>query len=108
MLGHSCRHTHDAGQLGRPQRPQPGHLPRPCDDPDRADDGSLLVDDDYLVLVNAWWEPLAFTIPATRSGQQWQTESDTFEPTAPFSLLMHGTVTVGPRSIVVLRASLAS
>ena len=39
------------------------------DDPDRADDGSLLVDDDFLVLVNAWWEPLEFTVPPTRAGQ---------------------------------------
>ena len=28
------------------------------DDPDRAEDGTLLVDDDFLVLVNSWWEPL--------------------------------------------------
>ena len=33
------------------------------DDPDRAADGSLLVDDDFLVLVNAWWEPLEFVLP---------------------------------------------
>ena len=26
----------------------------------------LLLDDDFLVLVNAWWQPLGFTIPATR------------------------------------------
>ena len=37
------------------------------DAPDRAADGSLLIDDDFLVLVNAWWEPLGFTIPATRA-----------------------------------------
>jgi isoamylase len=28
-----------------------------------------MLDDDFLVLVNAWWEPLAFTIPAARAGQ---------------------------------------
>jgi hypothetical protein len=28
------------------------------DAPDHAPDGSPLLDDDFLVLVNAWWEPL--------------------------------------------------
>ena len=36
------------------------------DDPDRAVDGTWLLDDDFLVLVNAWWEPLDFVLPATR------------------------------------------
>ena len=36
------------------------------DDPDRAEDGTWLLDDDFLVLVNAWWQPLGFTLPATR------------------------------------------
>ena len=34
------------------------------DDPDRAEDGTWLLDDDFMVLVNSWWEPLGFTIPA--------------------------------------------
>ena len=37
------------------------------DDPDRAEDGTWLLDDDFLVLVNAWWEPLDFVLPATRA-----------------------------------------
>ena len=40
--------------------------PDGCDDPDRAADGTWLADDDFLVLVNAWWEPLDFTLPDTR------------------------------------------
>ena len=36
------------------------------DDPDRAEDGTWLLDDDFFVLVNAWWEPLDFVLPATR------------------------------------------
>jgi hypothetical protein len=31
-----------------------------------------MIDDDFLVLVNAWWQPLGFTIPATRDGLTWQ------------------------------------
>ncbi len=75
------------------------------DDPDRAADGCALVDDDFLVLVNAWWEPLNFVLPATRPGQMWYGELDTFDPAnlpvaRPPSA--GGAVTVGPRSIVVL------
>ena len=35
------------------------------DAPDRAEDGTPLLDDDFLVLVNAWWEPLEFVLPVT-------------------------------------------
>ncbi len=79
------------------------------DAPDRAADGSLLIDDDFLVLVNAWWEPLGFTIPASRAGQAWQAEIDSFDPTrrGNAAVLHAGDQrTVDPRSIVVLRGSL--
>jgi isoamylase len=73
------------------------------DDPDRADDGTLLVDDDFLVLVNAWWEPLAFTVPATRAGLTWQTCLDTYDPARASAQLQAGDrLSVGPRSILVL------
>ena len=57
------------------------------------------------MLVNAWWEPLDFIIPATRPGQMWYGELDTYDPaTLPTARppSAGGTVTVGPRSIVVL------
>ena len=79
------------------------------DDPDRAADGSLLLDDDFLVLVNAWWEPLDFTIPPTRPGQAWQPEIDSYDPDpAPAAKgsgprLAGNRVTAGPRSVFVLR-----
>jgi len=73
------------------------------DDPDRADDGTLLLDDDFLVLVNGWWQPLDFTVPATRGGVVWQTCLDTYDPARPAAQLAAGDLlTVGPRSIVVL------
>ena len=78
-----------------------------ADDPDRAADGSPLVDDDFLVMVNAWWEPLSFRLPATRPDQQWSGELDSFDPTtdpAPQPPSAGGTVTVSPRSVVVLRS----
>ena len=76
------------------------------DDPDLAEDGTLLVDDDFLVLVNSWWEPLSFTLPATRPGAQWHTEIDTHDPAAPEGAATvddGGSITVGPRSVVVLK-----
>jgi glycogen operon protein len=76
-----------------------------ADDPDRAEDGSLLFDDDFLVLVNAWWEPLDFVVPPSRPDQLWHGEIDTFTaaaPRVPEPLSAGGTLTVGPRSVVVL------
>ena len=73
------------------------------DDPDRSDDGTPLVDDDFLVMVNGWWEPLGFTVPATRAGLIWQACLDTYDPARPPAELHAGDqLTVGPRSIVVL------
>jgi isoamylase len=76
------------------------------DDPDQAADGTLLLDDDFLVLVNAWWEPLDFTIPPARPGQAWQLQIDSYDPAAPATdspRQAGGKVTVGPRSVCVLR-----
>ena len=76
------------------------------DDPDRAADGTPMLDDDFLVLVNAWWEPLGFTIPAARAGPAWQTAIDTYDPTRPATaapLRAGDQLTVGPRSVAVLR-----
>jgi glycogen operon protein len=80
------------------------------DSPDRAADGTELLDDDFLVLVNAWWELLDFTLPVTRGladGRTWQLEVNTFEGASPAPVrpLAAGDIyTVSPRSIVVLRA----
>jgi glycogen operon protein len=78
------------------------------DDPDRAVDGTRLLDDDFLVLVNAWWEPLGFVLPPTRPGAQWQAEIDSYDPAAPARAAQRSAgdqVTVGPRSVAVLRAA---
>ena len=78
-----------------------------CDEPDRAADGSLMVDDDFLVLVNAWWEPLEFVLPAARQQAAWHVELDSYDLTSPAgpaaaSRTAGDRVAVGPRSIVVL------
>ncbi len=78
-----------------------------ADDPDRAADGTLLTDDDFLVLVNAWWQPLDFVLPDTRPQARWQVEIDTYDlasqagPNAA-NRRVGDHVTVGPRSVVVL------
>ncbi|MGI8449540.1 MAG: glycogen debranching protein GlgX [Streptosporangiaceae bacterium] len=83
------------------------------DGPDRAADGTPLLDDDFLVLVNAWWEALDFVLPDTRPEAGWHAEVDTFGPGALDPGTLAGPVvagragdklTVGPRSIVVLRS----
>ena len=40
------------------------------DAPDLGPDGQPLLDDDFLVLVNGWWEPIDFTIPD--AGRGWR------------------------------------
>ena len=77
------------------------------DDPDLAADGTPLLDDDFLVLVNAWWEPLDFVLPPARPGQAWQLEIDSHDALRPGdSPSRHQAgdrVTVGPRTVSVLR-----
>ena len=78
------------------------------DDPDRAEDGTWLLDDDFLVLVNSWWEPLGFTLPPTRPQAAWQAEINSYDPAAPAGAAKRQAgdqVTVGPRSVAVLRAA---
>jgi isoamylase len=82
------------------------------DAPDRDRAGEPMLDDDFLLLVNAWWEPLTFTVPVTRAApggeaQAWHTELDTYEGLTPDGkppVHPGEQVTVGPRSIVVCRA----
>jgi isoamylase len=77
------------------------------DDPDRAADGTLLTDDDFLVLVNAWWQPLDFVLPDARPQARWQVEIDTYDLAWKAGPNAAGRragdhVTVGPRSVVAL------
>ena len=78
-----------------------------ADAPDRAVDGTWLLDDDFLVLVNAWWEPLEFALPVTRPQAAWRVEINTYDPasaggteTSERKAADH--ITVGPRSVIVL------
>jgi isoamylase len=77
------------------------------DEPDEAPDGTPLLDDDFLVLVNAWWEPLDFTIPEQRPGQSWLPELDSYDASGPAdgpARQAGQKVPVRARSLVVLRS----
>jgi len=80
------------------------------DDPDQGPDGRPLLDDDFLVLINAWWEPIDFAIPVTRVGTAWQEALDTYQPKAAAGPPRRAgaQVTVGPRSVCVLQGSPAN
>jgi len=76
------------------------------DSPDRAPDGTWLIDDDFLVLVNAWWEPLDFVLPETRPEAAWRALVNTHDLAAPAGSATAGKagdhVAAGPRSMLVL------
>ena len=123
--------THDLAWFGVDGRPMTGeawadpgsrsvvlHLDG-SHDPDLADDGTPLVDDDFLLVVNAWWEPLDVVIPEIDdpSGGAWQTALDTFSGQVDVGEVGVGEVdaatppcapgdvrNVGPRTLVVLRS----
>ena len=83
------------------------------DDPDLGADGRPLIDDDFLVLVNGWREPVAFTLPRIDRTAQWVTTIDTAEFAMPSgsaarNLPPGDQILVGDFSIVVLRAEPAA
>ena len=68
---HPGRDADDGGRVAGPEARSVALYLDGADAPDLAADGSPLLDDDFLMLVNAWWEPLDFTVPPTRPGQIW-------------------------------------
>jgi len=72
--------------------------------PDLDPRGRPLLDDDLLILVNAWWEPVAFGLPDVGHPADWQVELDTYDPQRTTAVTGGDPVTVGPRSLIVLRS----
>jgi isoamylase len=75
------------------------------DNPDLDAHGRTLIDDDFLLLVNGWWEPLEFTVPVTEPGASWELRLDTYDPDTDRGaekLAPGDPVSVHPRSIVLL------
>jgi len=80
-------------------------------DPELDDQGEPMLDDDIAVLVNAWWEPLDFVLPAeggvAGAGDaagvgSWTVLSDSYQPANRGTVVRAQPVRVGPRSLVVL------
>jgi glycogen operon protein len=72
--------------------------------PDPDPRGRRVVDDSFLLMFNAHWEPLAFTLPADRWGDAWTVELDTAAGHEPATMHKAGEeVEVAARSIVVHR-----
>ncbi len=77
--------------------------------PDQDKEGNDLLDDDLIILVNSWWEPVTFTLPAVREATQtWFIELDSYDPgvSAANEFPRHtgDEVVARPRSLTVLRA----
>ncbi len=70
-------------------------------EPDRADDGSPLLDDDLALLINSWWEPIDFALDWDGS-QTFMVESDSYDPSRKGDSVASSSLLVGPRSVVLL------
>ena len=70
--------------------------------------GRPLLDDDLLILANACWEPVAFSLPDVGHPADWQIELDTYHPRRTTPVAAGDPVTVGPRSLTVLRPTLTN
>ncbi|MEV7890138.1 glycogen debranching enzyme, partial [Streptomyces sp. NPDC088357] len=71
--------------------------PDPC--------GRPVLDDSFLLLLNGYWEPVAFRLPEPAYGECWTTLIDTAEPKGVPDETEHkadSTLTVDPRSLVLL------
>jgi isoamylase len=63
-------------------------------------------DDPFLLMFNAWWEPLDFALPETLRVAGWQIEVDTNEPsTAGTAVDPTTAVTLVGRSLMLLRGT---
>jgi isoamylase len=71
-------------------------------DPDIGPDGAATLDHDFLMLINAWWEPLTFTMPDDLAARGWDIVCDTYDPARGGAAGQK--VTVEPRSAVVLQS----
>ena len=68
--------------------------------------GQPLADDTLLLLINAYWEPLSFVLPAHKPGLTWETQLDTREATGKSTrpaLPGGDTCEIAGRSLVLLR-----
>ncbi len=84
------------------------------DAPDTAADGSPALDDDLLICVNGWREPLTMAIPASLPAARWTRLIDTHDPASGESAIppaaghpldRSDSLVIADRSIIVLRGA---
>lgn len=67
--------------------------------------GDEKTDDDFLLIFNAYYEPIAFTLPSADYGRKWRVEVDTYRPDSPTFTYNNGfTLTAQPYSFLLLRS----
>ena len=71
--------------------------------PTRDGHGEQIVDDSFLLLFNAHFEPVTFTLPARRFGARWQVEVATCDVPEGQTLTARSEVPVEDRALVLLR-----
>ena len=74
-------------------------------DADRDARGRLVLDDDLLLVVNAWWEPLGFTVPNVGTPRTWRVEIDSaqgYDTGTDERLAPGAKLTICPRSLMLL------
>jgi len=69
---------------------------------DLDDAGAPMLDDDLAILLNAWWDPISFSVQWA-GGRPVVVESDSYDPARAGSTVSGGSVLVGARSVVLLR-----
>ena len=71
--------------------------------PERTPDGRDVVDDSFLLLFNAYGEPITFILPTRRFGARWQVELATAEGGPEGVVPARAGVTLEGRSLALLR-----
>ena len=68
--------------------------------------GNRMVDNDFILIFNAHYEPIMFTLPDERYGRKWQLVVDTHNPNAPAQSYEAGfMITAQSRRILLLKSA---
>jgi isoamylase len=71
--------------------------------PGKGPSGEGIADDSFLLLFNAYGEPITFTLPTRRFGARWEVEIATWEGAPEGVVPARAQVTVDARALVLLR-----